>query len=159
MLLNNLLLKTMKTNIFSCILLQALWAVTNEILENVITTPALQFSTLLINTGNIWVKTLNSAIITVGGYYYVSLSISGCYKPFLKAQVVVNNNVVLFEINFLHRWNSYYHMTATTREQSTIVLLNAGDSISVSIPSSPTVCIFSSVKHFTGFFGFLLSPQ
>ena len=78
--------------------------------------------------------------------------------PYLKAQVKASNTV-LFEVNFLNSWTDFLYKASTTREQATIVPLNVGDSVSVFIPASPSVCIFSSIQRHIGFFGFLLALQ
>ena len=111
------------------------------------------FNFVVLNVGNVWNQTTNTAVIKVSGIYYLHVQFSSTYNAGVKFEVNINGKVA-FTAEFLMVCNA----GGTGRYRAVLRKLAAGDTITISMLTGYT-CIYGDTIPNTSFYGFYLGPQ
>ena len=115
----------------------------------------LEFDVVNVNVGNVWNDTLNMVKIAVTGTYYLHVDTCTCSTEGNILEVRVNGVTVFYV-------KAPYMVAvgaAQNRGNAALQNLNAGDSISITMPAEPSSCVFGGNFLQTSFHGLLLAPR
>jgi hypothetical protein len=84
-----LVVRCLSSLIKNCNNVQSLWSVSSSLGKRESPPSPLSFDVLLVSDPavNIWNSVTNTAVVTIAGYYYVSLGIAACLVDVMQAQV------------------------------------------------------------------------
>ena len=115
----------------------------------------LKFDIVSLNVGNTWLKDNGTAFITVTGTYYLVVELGTCNTGGSNLEVRVNDKVVFIA----KAPYPFFVGAAQSRGNAAVLQLKKGDKVIVTLPASPSLCLFSGYYPHTAFSGLLLYPH